>query len=145
MGEKVAAGRMRCVFGGVSIISYACRPPWFGILSPCSETETSGTPITGSARFRLRKEKPNDDYYLTKQFCVATATGCSENREFSKPAQNRPSAPKWARLGVLLCKALRGASDQGATSSRLFFFRFPVTDARSQCSYVIDRSSGNFG
>ncbi len=51
-----------------------------------------------------RVRETNDIYRLTlfkKSFCVASATGWSENREFSKPTQNSTEhAPAWARLGV---------------------------------------------
>jgi hypothetical protein len=36
-------------------------------------------------------EKQNDDYYLTKQFCVATATGCPENLEIFSSPSNEPT------------------------------------------------------
>jgi hypothetical protein len=75
----------------------------FGVSSPRSETKMSGTPITGSARLWLRKEKQNDDYYLTKQFSVAKATGWSENDEFSKPVTETDRArPSGRGLACLL-------------------------------------------
>ena len=61
--------------------------------------------------------------YVTKfnktEFVVASATVLRENREFSyrEPTE---SAPHRARLGVFLCWALRGASREGALSSRPF-------------------------
>jgi hypothetical protein len=61
----------------------------------------------------------------SEKFSVAPATVSSENREFE--GENRPKhAPHRARLGVLLSKALRGAADEGALSSRLFVPLLPV-------------------
>ena len=56
------------------------------------------------------KEKNKDDQnFLLKSFCVASATGWSENREFSKPVSYEPTeaVPHRARLGV---SRVKGAS-----------------------------------
>lgn len=58
----------------------------------------------------------------TKQFSVASATVSSENREFSECEDQPKRAPNRARLGAFFARALRGASDGGALSSRPFLF-----------------------
>jgi len=56
----------------------------------------------------------------SQQFSVASATASRENREFSPEREPTKHAPSRARLFVLLSKALRGASREGALSPRLF-------------------------
>src|ERR1035437_4134465 len=71
-------------------------------------------------------EKPNDDYYLTKTILRSYGYGLSRKRPiFPAHTEDRPSAPKWARLGVsLLCRRLvvpRGRERQVRASSFLDF------------------------
>jgi hypothetical protein len=48
-------------------------------------------------------EKPNDDYYLTKTILRSYGYGLHRKPgNFQARHENRPSAPKWARLGVFL-------------------------------------------
>jgi hypothetical protein len=59
-------------------------------------------------------------------FCVVSEAGWPENREFSQALHTTTElAPNRARLGVLVCKALRGASGQGALSPRPLSFKRP--------------------
>jgi hypothetical protein len=56
---------------------------------------------------RQRQLKNKDQKKHNKQFCVASATGCLENREFSKPAQN---PTKRAQMGAAWRIFCAGAS-----------------------------------
>ena len=76
---------------------------------------------------RVRETK--DDYRLTlftKIILRSFGYGLVRKpRIFQAHTQPTEHAPTWARLGVLACKALRGASDQGALGRASSFLDFP--------------------
>jgi hypothetical protein len=81
------------------------------------------SPRRFSAKLGVFEKRNVNQLNFYKQLCVASATGCIENREFSLARFTRTGehAPHRARLGASRVRALRGASMQGALGSRPFF------------------------